>query len=121
MHLHHLALRTSDVDRLAAFYRYVLGLPVVHEAAERAWLDAGGVIVMVELRADGEPSISPGSMDLVAFRVTDEERRAMAQRLRSLGIAKDGETAHTLYFRDPDGRRVGVSSYRFEPALGDAR
>ncbi len=102
--------------RSVAFYRDVLGLPVVREAAERAWLDAGGVVLMVELRAAGEPSIPAGSMELVAFRVTDEERRAMGERLVALGIAKDGETAHTLYFRDPDGRRVGVSSYRFEVA-----
>ncbi|MGK0362643.1 MAG: hypothetical protein ACI9U2_004964 [Bradymonadia bacterium] len=29
-------------------------------------------------------------------------------------VAIESETEHTTYFRDPDGRRVGVSNYTFD-------
>ncbi len=61
---------------------------------------------MLERAGDGEPRVPAGTMDLVAFAVEDKE----AWRGR---IAVEAETEHTLYFRDPDGRRVAVSSYAF--------
>jgi hypothetical protein len=86
----------------------VLGLPVVRrdEARGSVWLDAEGVVIMIERAAEGEPPVMGSSMELVAFAVDDRE----AWRGR---VAVEAETAHTLYFRDPDGRRVAVSSYRF--------
>ena len=108
MRIHHVALRTPDVARLERFYAGVLGLPVVRrdEARGSVWLDAGGVTIMIEAAAAGEPQVPAGSMELVAFAVDDRE----AWRAR---VAPEAETAHTLYFRDPDGRRVAVSDYRF--------
>ena len=35
----------------------------------------------------------------------------MIDRLREAGVAIEDRTAFTLYVRDPDGRRVGLSSY----------
>ncbi|HEY8086305.1 MAG TPA: VOC family protein [Polyangiaceae bacterium] len=106
MRIHHLALRTRDVARLVRFYADTLGLPVLRrdEARGSVWLDAGGPVVMIERAGDSEPSIEPGSMELVAFAVEDKE----SWRAR---VAVDAETTHTLYFRDPDGRRVAVSDY----------
>ncbi|HEU4411907.1 MAG TPA: VOC family protein [Polyangiaceae bacterium] len=117
--LHHLALRTRDVARLAAFYRDVLGLPERARnladggALRSVWLDAGGVVVMIELAAPGEPAPPAGSLDLVAFAMSAGEREAFRARFAAAGAAVEAETAHTLYVRDPDGRRVGVSSYAF--------
>ena len=112
--LHHLALRTPDVAGLARFYQEWLGCSLREaRSADSIWLRlAGGGVLMIERRTAGEPEVPPGSLDLLAFAVTDAERAAMRQRLTAAGRL-EGETAHTLYFRDPDGRRVGVSSYSF--------
>jgi catechol 2,3-dioxygenase-like lactoylglutathione lyase family enzyme len=45
----------------------------------------------------------------MAFAVDDVE--TWRKRLTALGIVVEAETQHTLYFRDPDGRRIAVSTY----------
>ena len=109
--LHHLALRSADLEKTAAFYRETLGLRVVRDNLPRSlWLGLGaGAVLMIEAREPGEPSIPAGSRELFAVRV-ENERKA---QIRALAVAEgffDGETEHTVYLRDPDGRRVGVST-----------
>ncbi|HEX5658413.1 MAG TPA: VOC family protein [Polyangiales bacterium] len=105
--IHHLALRTHDVDRLVAFYREWFGLHEVRDSRPRSvWLGLGEGVLMIELANESEPSIAAGSLELLAFRVTVEQRQALRAR-----VVLEAETEHTLYFRDPDGRRVAVSSY----------
>lgn len=112
--LHHLALRTRDVATLARFYQEWFGLPVVRDASPRSlWLALeGDAVLMVEAADAGEPPIPEGSLELVALRVSVEQRAALRARLLAAGRL-EAETAHTVYFRDPDGRRVGASSYAF--------
>jgi glyoxylase I family protein len=104
--IHHAALRTTDLPRLERFYRDVLGFAVVRrdDARGSVWLEAGGAVLMLEGADPGEPPIPRGSMELLAFAVDDKE----AWRAR---VEVEAETADTLYFRDPDGRRLAVSSY----------
>jgi catechol 2,3-dioxygenase-like lactoylglutathione lyase family enzyme len=106
--IHHVALRTRDLPRLEQFYAAVLGLREVRrdDARGSVWLDAGGTILMLERAGADEPEVPAGTRDLVAFAVDDKE----TWRAR---VAVEAETEHTLYFRDPDGRRVAVSSYAF--------
>jgi catechol 2,3-dioxygenase-like lactoylglutathione lyase family enzyme len=106
--IHHVALRTRDLARLEQFYATVLGLRVVRrdDARGSVWLDVGGTVLMLERAGENEPDVPAGTMDLVAFAVDDTE----TWRGR---VALEAETEHTLYFRDPDGRRVAVSSYAF--------
>jgi catechol 2,3-dioxygenase-like lactoylglutathione lyase family enzyme len=101
-------MRTRDVAQLERFYSGVLELPVVKrdDARGSVWLDAGGTMLMVERASEGEPAVSPASRELVAFAVESIE----PWRAR---VAVEAQTAHTLYFRDPDGRRVAVSDYAF--------
>ena len=115
LRIHHLALRTHDCPRAERFYTSVLGLEVRRRDPERGsvWLQAGDVVVMIERAGPGEPLPGAGSMDLVAFAVDDRE--GWRARLAAAGVAVEAETASTLYFRDPDGRRVGVSVYAFDP------
>jgi catechol-2,3-dioxygenase len=114
MRIHHIALRTRDVARLEAFYTGVVGLDVARRPGERAvWVEAEGVVVMIERAEPGEPEVPSGSMDLLAFAMEAHEKLALVARLERAGIAVESQTAYTLYFRDPDGRRVGVSDYRF--------
>ncbi len=96
------------------FYRRALGLRELRRPARSArsvWLAAGGAIVMIERSERGEPAIPKGSRELVAFGVSETEHRRLRARLERLGVPFDGETSFTSYFRDPDGRRVGISHF----------
>jgi glyoxylase I family protein len=106
--VHHVAFRTDDLEALERFYAEVLGLAVLRRSDERSvWLDAGGSILMLEKRDSNEPLVPAGSKELVAFSVS----APMIERLGAAGIVIEARTAYTLYVRDPDGRRIGLSSY----------
>lgn len=114
-----MALRTRDVARLERFYGGVLGLAVVRRDGARGsvWLEAGGAVVMLEPAGDDEPPVAPGTLDLLAFAVGPGEGDRWRLRLEEAGVPVEAATGFTLYFRDPDGRRVGLSAY---PAESDA-
>jgi glyoxylase I family protein len=112
MRVHHLAFRTADLARLERFYVEALGLAVLRrDAARSIWLDAGGAIVMLELRDEGEPELDAASREMVAFAVEPIARSACMARLSRAGVALEAATDFTLYVRDPDGRRIGLSSF----------
>jgi catechol 2,3-dioxygenase-like lactoylglutathione lyase family enzyme len=117
--IHHLALRTANLDALHGFYVRVIGL---HERARHhrddgtlrsIWLAAGDAMVMLEAAAPDEPRVPRGSMEMFAFAVTASERAAFRTRCAATGIAIEMETTFTTYVRDPDGRRVACSEYVF--------
>ena len=111
MRVHHIALRTRRLGALVAFYGRVLGLAVVRDSAPRSvWMGLEDAVLMIEAASDHEPEIPRGSLELVAFAVTPPARATLREHLVTEGLL-EAETEHTLYFRDPDGRRVGVSSY----------
>jgi catechol 2,3-dioxygenase-like lactoylglutathione lyase family enzyme len=107
----------SDCERSLAFYSGLLGLPEVRRFAEggavRAiWLAAGDAVIMLEraLRGAGP---ADGSGHLLAFEAGDLGR--WEERLAAAGIPIEDRTAETLFIRDPDGHRVGLSVHRFPP------
>ena len=102
-------MRTADLPRLERFYADVLGLQVIRRDPARGsvWLDAGGVVLMLERAAAGEAAPAPGTQELLAFALDDPGARPAW--LARLPI--EAQTEHTLYFRDPDGRRVALSTY----------
>ena len=110
--IHHIAFRTQHLTRLAEFYSSVFSLSTERVQEGRSvWLLSGETRIMLEQKAPHEPDPNPGSMDLVTFRISAAERHEFEARLAARGIALEGQTAYSLYFRDPDGRRVGVSHY----------
>lgn len=104
-------MRTLDLPRLESFYAGLLGLRIVRRDETRGsvWLDAGGTVLMLERAEAGEPRVPPESKELLAFALDDPGARD-AWRSR---VSVEAETEHTLYFRDPDGRRVALSTYPF--------
>ncbi len=112
-HLHHVALRVADCEASARFYEGLLGLREVRRrtdggAVVAIWLEAGPTILMLERQLRG-CGADEGSGHLLALAVDDLQ--AWAQRLAQRGIAVDDRTAHTLYMRDPDGHRVGLTTF----------
>ncbi len=123
--LHHLALGTRDVARLARFYCDVLELREVtrHLHADGSlrsvWLDLGGPVLMIEATEDNPRhvvGVGAGPF-LIALGVRGEECAAFEERLSEAGCAVESRTEWTMYARDPDGNRIALSAYPL-PALG---
>lgn len=129
MRLHHLALKARDPERVAAFYRDVLGLSEHrrhHDARglRSIWLDLEPGVLMVE-RADAEGpgadarpfAEDPPGWHLLALALPRGERAAWRRRLDEAGVRVEHETEYTLYVRDPEGHRVGLSELDWAETL----
>lgn len=115
MRVHHIAIQVRELERARAFYVDVLGLAEVRRQAHAIWVDAEGIIVMLE-RCDDAAGAPPWSdaragLHLLALTIGADERGTWRARLLAAGAPLLGETAFTLYTRDPDGTRIGLSSY----------
>lgn len=124
MKFHHLALGARDLERVAAFYRDLLGLREVsrhHEPGGRLrsiWLDLGGPVLMLE--HTGEPArrvrgVGAGPF-LLALAAEPSDRLALESSLALSGFPIEARTEHTIYLRDPEGNRVALSSYPLQGA-----
>lgn len=114
MRIHHLAMRTKDLPRLEAFYAGVLELEPIRRSEGRVWLRIGDAILMLETAQEGEPEIPANCKEFIAFAIPANERQRWRNNIVASGCSIEAETPHTLYFRDPDGRRVGLSHYVLE-------
>jgi glyoxylase I family protein len=124
--VHHVAIQVRDLAAMAAFYESVLGLPVLRRwpaadgVGDRSiWIDLGGgaFLALEALPGGGAPapsaswqSPSPG-FHLVALTIPRAARAAWEARLTAAGVAIAHRTAYTLYVRDPEGNRVGLSHW----------
>ena len=105
--------RTSDVERLATFFRDVVGLPVLREIGPSVHFWAGEATVF-ELAPGGQPN--PEYTDrsqapsVPIFRV--HGIRGTIQRLRDAGVRFinefEREHNHLAYFLDPLGNVTGL-------------
>jgi len=113
MRVHHLALRTADLARLERFYVEALGLAVIRrqDGGRSVWLDAAAPSSCSSGATRASPESRQASKELVAFTVAPETRALCIERLGRAGVPVEASTEFSLYVRDPDGRRVGVSSY----------
>src|SRR5215831_2989468 len=118
----HLVLTVRDLQVAVAFYTRVLGMEEVTFDAERRALAFGTQkINLHEAGREFEPKAAaptPGSADLCF--VTTSAPSAVLAHLKSHGVdVVDGPVARTgargpivsVYFRDPDGNLLEVSSY----------
>ena len=120
--LDHLVLTVTDVDATVHFYEHVLGMtPVTFGAGRRALAFGQQKINLHQAGAEFEPKArhpTPGSADLCL--VTSGELRDVEKHLRGVGVEiEEGPVGRTgalgpirsLYFRDPDGNLIEVSTY----------
>jgi len=119
---HHVALFATDVERVAAFYREVLGLP---ELARYHHPDGRLRSIWVGVRAGGESADgflaieavddSGGAVGrgfaMVALAIASEVRDQVRDALVARGLLIERETQFTLYVRDPEGNLVGLSHH----------
>ncbi len=123
---HHLAIQCADLERCERFYREVLGLEVLRrwplegEGKDRSvWLAVGapeepGFLALE--RGDPVPERRPWrdarpGLHVVALRIAKGERASWERRLAAAGVDVVHRTRWTIYFRDPEGNRVGLTHY----------
>ena len=126
---HHLAIQVRDLPRATAFYREVLGLPLMAEhhrpdgTLRSVWLSLGGPSPegFVALEAcDGEVVVTPfrdpsPGPHLLALRISREDRAEALRALTAKGIEIVHQTRWSFYFRDPEGNRVALSHHPEDP------
>jgi catechol 2,3-dioxygenase-like lactoylglutathione lyase family enzyme len=129
--LHHLAIQCADLERCERFYRELLGLRVLQRwpredggAGDRSvWLAAGegpeAPFIALE-RADRPPAAAPWrdgapGLHLLALRIDPGRRREWEDRLAAAGVEVIHRTRWTLYVRDPEGNRLGLSHHPNDP------
>jgi len=108
----HVYYWTRDMDAGVAFYRDVVGLPLVRrEGHEWALFEAGPVSFALHGTEDDEPP--PGGTVVLRVDDLEEARRTLEQR----GAVFDaflGEVegfARFAAFRDPDGNPIQIIEY----------
>jgi len=119
---HHLAIQSRDPIALASFYREVLGLQELDRHLTREgklrsiWLSLPGSGFLALERTDGEPAPEefrrsrPG-YSLFALRIAPEDRSALLKELARKGVQIVHQTRWTIYIRDPEGNRIGLSHH----------
>jgi catechol 2,3-dioxygenase-like lactoylglutathione lyase family enzyme len=122
---HHVAIQCADLAACERFYREVLELPVLRrwpgEGGDRSvWLAVGEGFLALERAGGAEPAADapwrdgvPG-LHLVALRIAPGERPGWEARLAARGVPVVHRTRFTLYVRDPEGNRVGLSHWPVE-------
>lgn len=118
----HIALTASDVERLANWYSDVLSFERRHEGMWNGipvFIGKGATAIAL-FPAGGDEPATPKSrakigMLHLAFRA-DRKNFLLAQReLEKRGIKfhfQDHEISHSIYFRDPDGHELEITTYQ---------
>lgn len=119
--IHHLALKVVNVEGVTAFYRDVLGLAEQQRhfrpdgSLRSIWLTVPGAGFLAveshEHDTKPDPSAELPGWYLPAFTVAVQERRRIEAELEQRGVDIVHRTKWTLYFRDPEGNRVGLSHH----------
>jgi catechol 2,3-dioxygenase-like lactoylglutathione lyase family enzyme len=116
----HTALRVRDMAESLAFYRDLIGLPVLRsqgpdDAPNAVWLPG----LQLVRASDGEVPAPGGTLDHLALGFSNVEE--VVERLVSAGHVPDialetrerqGGSVVLAFFRDPDGNRVELLDYR---------
>ncbi|MDX1539826.1 MAG: VOC family protein [Geminicoccaceae bacterium] len=133
--VHHITLNGADRATSIAFWEGLLGMPFVFEqpnlddpSQNHLYFDPGdGRLITVFTDESRKPDPRPtpnevGAVHHIAFSVSRASFVQAAARLDARGVRHSGPVDRgfmdSLYFRDPLGLLVELSSYRFEPPSG---
>jgi catechol 2,3-dioxygenase-like lactoylglutathione lyase family enzyme len=133
--VHHITLVGADRQTSIDFWEGTLGMPFVFEqpnldlaTESHLYFDPGdGRLITVFTDETRTPDATPtsrdqGSVHHIAFSVSRVTFLQAVERLDERGLAhsgiKDRGFMDSIYFRDPLGLLVELSSYRFEPPTG---
>ncbi len=123
---HHLAIQVQDLERVLGFYRDLLGLPEQQRhlredgSLRSVWvgLPDGGFLALEACTEPPRPEPfrrnDPGYL-LLALRIDPAARSEVERELESRGVEIVHRTRWTLYVRDPEGNRIGLSHHPHDP------
>ncbi|MEQ9363399.1 MAG: VOC family protein [Leptospirales bacterium] len=138
--VHHLAIAARNPARLAKFYEDVLRLRRLNRldtGSASIWFsladdgrvrgqhhrgdyESDAMVLMLEQARDesrnDDAAASPFAQKspgfhLIAFTIRSDRRGAWLDHLERAGIAIEGESEYSIYFRDPEGNRLALSHY----------
>ncbi len=125
--VHHVAVQCHDLPTMVRFYERVMRLRIERRwqsereqdgGADRSvWLRLGTGVLALE-HCDGEldpppwQSERPG-LHLLALEIPWQNRGVWIDHLAHCGVDVVYESAWTIYVRDPEGNRVGLSHFPF--------
>ncbi len=122
--LDHIALSVRDVATSAKWYRDVLGFEPEHEGMWNGIpvFIGKGKTALALFPAKSNARSTSASRDEIgilhfALRADRKNFLAAQEELKRRGIAfdfQDHEISHSIYFRDPDGHKVEITTYELE-------
>jgi catechol 2,3-dioxygenase-like lactoylglutathione lyase family enzyme len=119
----HVALSVRDVELSAKWYIDVLGFERKHEGLWNGiptFIAKGTTaIALFPIRdRDSRPAVRAGiGMLHLAFRADRKNFLVAQDELKRRGIAfefQDHEISHSIYFRDPDGHELEITTYELK-------
>ncbi len=124
VHIGHVHLKVSNLERALAFYCGVLGFELTQRyGADAAFISAGGYHHHIGLNtweSLGGPAPPPGTTGLYHTAIVYPTRAALAEAFRRVLAARiplegaaDHGVSESIYLRDPDGN--GVELYWDRP------
>lgn len=125
--INHIALQVSNLERISEFYKEILGFSELtrhfrsDQSLRSIWLswgergEASPFLALEQHEGDFSQKTKDEGFSFVAFHIPPSERDAWRTHFQSKGITLEHETRWTMYLRDPEGNRVGVSHYPHEP------
>jgi methylmalonyl-CoA/ethylmalonyl-CoA epimerase len=117
-----LAIPVADLERALVFYRDMLGLRFLFQAPPGlAFLDCGGVRLMLAQKLEGEPSEAAG---VIYYRVADLDTAYASLRARGVPFVDEPHMIARLpdhelwmvFLRDPDDHLLALMAERPLPA-----
>ena len=115
----HVALSVRDVDRAAKWYGDLLGFERWHGDIWNGvptFMGKGTTAIALFPLREGSTSSGPAQIRMLhlAFRADRQNFLGAQEELKRRGIKfefQDHEISHSIYFHDPDGHELEITTY----------